>query len=609
MTDPSTKSPQASRRAIPERGISSGRPPLGRRPAHSPTRVVPLPLPDARVHFAPRVSAWARTHVLSLTILVGLLLIAAIVLGTGISHYPAFSDDEGTYTAQAWAVRTQGSLAHYTYWYDHPPLGWLQLALGSWLAGPLLSGGAAVAQARGLMLLWALASVALLYVLARRLGLRRPFAALAVLLLVLSPLAVTYLRQVYLDNFAMPWLLGAFVLAASPRRRLWAYAASGICFSVAVLSKETTLLFLPALVLLVLQQLDRRTRAFCLTAFGLSVLLVTAAYPLYAVLKGELLPGRGHVSLLEALAFQLVNRPSTGSALSAGSASHTLVASWLRTDPWLLALGAAAVPAAIFIRRLRPIAVALVILLGAAIRGGYLPQPFVISMLPMCALLIAGALDAGWQLRLGAGRLLTPGRTAVIAAVLGFCVLILPTWASSDSYAMRADETRPMLVAERWIDAHVSRRARVLVDDTLYVDLVDVGFEQRFGAVWFYKLDYTTNLDPSIVRHLPQGWRAFDYVVSTAVIRSALAQSPGGLQQVREALAHSQVVASFGAGREHVEVRRITGVGVGSGRIPPPVQRPAPAAARTRRRAERARRGSRQRPQPVAHRHRRRPSG
>ena len=30
--------------------------------------------------------------------------------------------------AEAWAVYMRGDLAHYTYWYDHPPGGWLQLA-------------------------------------------------------------------------------------------------------------------------------------------------------------------------------------------------------------------------------------------------------------------------------------------------------------------------------------------------------------------------------------------------------------------------------------------------------------------------------------------------
>ncbi len=526
--------------------------------------------PDSpRRRLAPAANAFLRHHATSVPIVVGLLIVAAVALGSGITHYPGFSDDEGTYTAQAWAVLTQGTLAHYTYWYDHPPLGWLQLALLMRLVGPLLPGPGAVAAARSLMLLPAFASAALLYVLARRLSLRRGFAAGAVLLFVLGPLAVTLLRQIYLDNIATPWLLAAFVLAASPSRRLWAYAGAGACFAVAVLTKETYLLALPGLVLLVLQRVDRRTKSFCLTAFGLAFGLLALGYPLYALLKGELLPGRGHVSLLEALTFQLYRRPGTGSPLTSSSAAHQLVAGWLHTDPWLIALGIGLVPAALVVRRLRPIGVVLAVFALMPLHGGYLPQPYVIGLLPFCALTIAGSLDAAWHESTRSAYRTRLRRIAVGALAVTLLVIVAPRWARGDAYAMRADQTRPVYAAERWIAAHVNRRARLLIDDTMYVDLARMGFAQRFGVVWFYKMDFTTNLDPSIVRHLPQGWRAFDYVVSTPVIRSALEQSPRGLEQVRQLLQNSRPLVSFGTGSERVEVRRVVGVGVGSGLIPP----------------------------------------
>lgn len=512
-----------------------------------------------------RLGAWTRTHAVSLALVAGLLALVAVVLGTGIERYPALSDDEGTYVAQAWALLNDGSLGHYTYWYDHPPLGWIQLAVAGWLLEPVLGGGAAVAQARDLMLIPALASAALLYVLARRLGLGRGFAAAAVLLFALSPLAISSLRAVYLDNFATPWVLAAFVLAASPERRLWAYAASGACFAVALLTKETTLLILPGLILLVRQSVDTRTRAFCMTAFGTMLTLIALGYPLYATLKGELLPGEGHVSLLEAVQFQLYGRASTGSALDPSSLSNQLVSGWLDTDPWLLALGVLLAPAALFVGRLRPVAVTLLVLVAVGLRPGYLPQPYVIALLPFCALVAAGVLQAAWE-NVRFRRWLRP---AVAAVALLLVLAMLPAWRGGADHTMSSDETAPALEAERWVEENVDHRARLLVDDTLYVDLVEAGFAPRFGVVWFYKLDFTTNLDPSIARNLPQGWRAFDYVVSTRVIRSALNQNPTGLEQVRLALRNSEPVATFGSGARRVEVRRITGVGTGSGMIPP----------------------------------------
>jgi hypothetical protein len=103
------------------------------------------------------------------------------------------------------------------------------------------------------------------------------------------------------------------------------------------------------------------------------------------------------VSLLEAATFQLFGRGSTGSVLQPGSLSHQLAASWLATDPWLLGLGLMALPAGLWVRRLRPPAVALLALVVMAVRPGYLPQPYVIALLPFCAVMAMGALDVAWE--------------------------------------------------------------------------------------------------------------------------------------------------------------------------------------------------------------------
>ena len=135
-----------------------------------------------------------------------------------------------------------------------------------------------------------------------------------------------------------------------------------------------------------------------------------------------------------------------------------------------------------------------------------------------------------------------------------------PAWYRDDSTAMRSNQTSAQQAAERWVVSHVNRRARVLIDDTFYVDLMRTGFAPQYGAVWFEKLDWPTNVDPAVVRALPRGWREFDYVISTSVIRSALEENPGSFQQVRLALQHSRLVASFGSGGGIIEVRRVVGI-------------------------------------------------
>jgi hypothetical protein len=114
----------------------------------------------------------------------------------------------------------------------------------------------------------------------------------------------------------------------------------------------------------------------------------------------------------------------------------------------------------------------------------------------------------------------------------------------------------------------------LLVDDTVWVDLVDHGFDEPYRVVWFYKLGAVNNLDPSVRRTIGGGWRDFQYVIVTLSMRAALVGSGSqALPQVAQAVAHSHPVASFGSGPAAVIVRRVT-VSTGHGS-------PAPATARS----------------------------
>ncbi|HET6793097.1 MAG TPA: glycosyltransferase family 39 protein, partial [Acidimicrobiales bacterium] len=511
-----------------------------------------------------RAAAWVQAHRVSLGVGLVLLTVVGVVHGVGLSASPAPVDDEGTYVAQAWSVQVHHAMSPYTYWYDHPPLAWIQIAGWTWLTHGFRAAQLAVASGRQFMLVAALASAGLIYVVARRLGLRRGWAAVAVLAWGLSPLAVSFQRQVYLDNVAVPWLLGALALALTPRRQLWAYAGAGGCLAVAVLCKETMVVFAPAVVLLVWQTTHRRTRAFCLTALGITFALVASAYPLYALLKGELWPGPGHVSLFDAVRFQLVGRQGSGSVLNAASPAHGLVSRWLAADHWLLGAGFVLLPVAAAVRRLRPLALALAVPGLVILRGGYLPEPYVIGLLPFAALVVAGAGDTAWgrMARWSSAGRRSWAAVARRAAVLGVGAAVLagaaPAWASGLRTEMTHDQWAPTRQSEAWIEAHVPRHSRVLIDDTMWVDLVQHGFNPNLGVVWFYKLGFANNLDPSVTRRLPAGWRDFDYVVSTPSMRGALAQAPGQLPQVSHALAHSTVVAAFGSGTNRIEIRHIS---------------------------------------------------
>jgi hypothetical protein len=503
---------------------------------------------------------WA--HRANLAILLGLLALVGVVHATGMSQAPQRVDDEGTYVAQAWAVQHWRTLAPYTYWYDHPPLGWLLLAAWTTATGAFARAASAVAAGRELMLVLQLTSTGLLYGLARRLGLRRPAAAGSVLLFSLSPLALGFHRAVYLDNVAIPFLLAAFVLVLSPQHRLAAHAGAGVCFAAAVLAKETSLLLAPALVWQYWQVNDQRTRRYSLAVGASLFAILTGIYLLYAALRGELLPGPGHVSLVDAVRFQLAGRASSGSPLDPHSPSRGTLNLWLGMDPWLLAAATALVPAGLAVRRLRPVTLAFVILAAMTLRPGYLPIPLVIGMLPFASLVVAGVADAAWGHRVRAAaaadstdpqrrRGPRPLGAVLVAACLAVAVVIVaPQWWQRDRDLATVDHDKPFRQAEAWIGGNVPHRARLLVDDSVWVDLVQRGYPPG-QVVWYYKLD----TDRDVRARYPHGWRDFDYVVVGVTLR----RLPDHLPQVAQAMRHSRVVASFGHGSERVEIRKVQG--------------------------------------------------
>ncbi|RFU86972.1 phospholipid carrier-dependent glycosyltransferase [Streptomyces triticagri] len=499
-------------------------------------------------------------------ILCAVLLAAILVVqGWNIAGYPALSDDEGTYLAQAWAVQQGDGLAHYTYWYDHPPLGWIQIALLTWIPAAIAPDSMDVGTMRLAMLLVSAVSAVLLYVLARRLWLPRWAAGLAMVLFGLSPLAVVLQREIFLDNLAVLWMLLAFCLAASPNRHLWHHFAAGIAAATAVLTKETMLVVLPALLVTMWRYSHRDTRKFAVTGAVTACALIGLGYPLYALLKGELLPGAGHVSLWDGITYQM-SRPGSGFILDAGSGSHGVWQSWLYYDRVLPLGGLAAALLLLLVlrwsvtaRALAGPALAVAILALVAMRpSGYLPAMYVIQALPFLALVLAGAVASVAHAVLrrfrepGEPALYTGVRwTVALALAAGAVLYVGPRWYEGNRIATTVDANGPYRAAAAWMATEVQDpgRTRVLVDDALWLDLVHAGYEPGLGAIWFYKAD----LDPAVTKTMPGGWRDLDYVVASPTVRRDAVDLPN----VRAALQHSEKVAEFGEGEDRVEIRRI----------------------------------------------------
>ena len=516
-----------------------------------------LELPSApaaaseRPRRAARALAFVQQHWLSLGIVAVLLAASGALHAIGIGGWPRLEEDEGTYIFQAWAVRDLGALAPYTYWYDHPPVGWLLIA-GWWsTVGDLFNIDDPVMVTRSFMVFLQLISAALVFAVARRVGMRRGFAALAVALFSFSPLALELQRIGFLDNIAVPFLLASFLLAMNRRQRLWHFAAAAALFAIAVLVKETFLLMLPGLALAIWRNADRSTRGFCLGVAGAVFALIGGSYVLYAVLKGELVPGADHVSLWEGIAFQLFDRRAGGSIFDATTENGATVSYWLDLDVILPAAALLALPFALFVKRLRPIGIALALPAAMLLRPGYVPHMYVIALLPLFGLVIAGACDWLWTRFEGDGAAATTrryaGRALVVAAIAGLVVVAASPWSQKYDEMTGVDRNSPYAEAEAYAARNVPLDAKLLVEASTWLELVKQGRDPA-DVVWFYKLDH----DPGVGIDFPNGWRDIDYLVV-----SQFARVTPQVPQTQAAIRGSRKIASFGTGNDEIEIRKV----------------------------------------------------
>lgn len=480
------------------------------------------------------------------------LTLVAILYGVNLHGYPEFrNDDEGTYFAQAWAVANQGVMAHYTYWYDHPPVGWIQLAV---LLQPLqwVWGGDGIpveTAGRGMMTLIAVISAALIYKIARNIGLPKYVALVAPLVWALSPVTVYFGRQILLDNISMVWLLACFALVTG-RPKLQYHVAAGVAFGMAVLSKETVAVALPAILVSLWVFSWARTRAFSFVGFLGTGAFLISGWLLFALIKNELLPGIGHVSLWEAVEWQLHSRGGASFMFTDGSEANNKLEAWLGHDPYLVIAGMLLSFVGLFYRQSRGIALVPVVYLIVALRGGYIPAMYIITPLPFFALIIAYLTWKLWHaasFRLqGAARRL--GRAVIAAVVAASVFVVSPSWAAESTRAVTENQNVPYQEALAYVDANLPRDTTVLTDDNTWNDLVKMGWSADgwSGPIWHFKLDR----DPMArTKKLTGGWESVDYVLlgrAMEVFVDGESLSKENSPLVHEVLTHSELVKAWG---------------------------------------------------------------
>jgi endo-1,4-beta-D-glucanase Y/4-amino-4-deoxy-L-arabinose transferase-like glycosyltransferase len=540
---------------------------LTRPPAQPPIAAPPeLPVQEP-TPTGKSMSARARGLRSEPLLLLALVLIGLVSQGFNMFRYPAFTtkDDEGIYAEQAWAVLRQGRLSFYTYFYDHAPAGWIMIAGWMGLTGGPNTFGDAIDSGRVLMLLLHLAMVPLLYRVARKVGCSPAAAALATFLFSVSPLAIFYQRMLLLDTIMLFWALLSLDLLLDGWGRLSRVILSGVCFGLALLSKETAIFLLPALLYIAVQQRWRHQARFGVAGWLLTLAAVTSWYPLFAALKGELLPAgqsfaffigddAPHVTLVDALRWQATR--TGGGMFNWNNEFWKLVrTSWLPLDPLLLVGGAVAAVLNLLrgIRDRRALAAGLLGILPLYYlgRGGIVFDYYILFAIPFLCLNLALLLAPLFAR-------LPPRATTILALVLGL-TLVAGYWQAGTLqplYTKQPDRAGREAIA--WIKANVPADSLIIGRDDLWTDLHEPGL----GGPAFpnYHTHWKVGADPAIydgVFH--NDWQMVDYLVMSPGLQFDFAGEPHKIAE--EALSHAHLVKHWDADGSIVELWKVDKVG------------------------------------------------
>lgn len=488
-------------------------------------------------------------------VLATVLAIALISHAINLFRYPLYLGDEGIYMQQAWSVLREFRLSPYTYFYDHAPGGWLMLALWSaMLPGDFFAFGMSVNSGRVLMLVLHLASVWLLFRILRQLtgGITAPLVA--GLVFSLSPLALYYQRMVLLDNQMVFWLLLSIYLLVCHGNRLLPVLGSALAFGMAMLTKENALFFGPVLLYIVVSQFRRHySSRFATTGWIVIVGLAVAQYPVFALLKGELLPGADHVSLVGTILWQLGRKG--GSILDPNSEFWFFFwTAWWFKDQIIIVLGVAATALCLWLgyndrHRYRAQWYGGLLALAFALyltRGSVVLEFYVVPILPFLAWCTGVA--AEWLVERVPKGLAAPLFVAGITATSGGFIM-----GSHDHYLLPLTHLQQAQMA--WVQANIPPNAKMITDDELWIDFHD---QQEGKPAYANAHSYSKVAGDPAVRDqiFRNDWRQVDYLIMSNKMIEELQRQ--GAQLPLEAYQRSQQLARFELGDVDLEVRKVT---------------------------------------------------
>ena len=531
--------------------------------AFNPVRVKAIPVPK-----------WVEVTVVTFGLLLSLAAHAFNMF-----NFPRYELDEGTYMANAWAI-LQGELSPYAYGYGHPPLAWIQIAAWIQTTG-VFTFGNAINSGRVLMLLYAGGCSLLVYLIVRRLGGSRSAGLLAMVIFSLSPISLTYQRQVLLDNVGTFWLLLSLYFLVVGNSRLLYIALAAVAFGLAFLSKEIFVLFLPVMIYATWLHTTKFQRKFAIVAFTYVAIAVCSMFVLMAILKGELFPTgwlpwdtHAHLSMITTYLGQAERGQNQGGSI-AGS-----VAAWAQADTVFMILSVAAtifnLIAGWWNRKLMLLSLMSISFWVLLLRGGVVFPFYIIPLIPLVALNSAMAINTimSWI-----GKLV---RLDLVRALLVFGVIValVPYDAMNVGIIFTQHPTSAQNQALTWVRENVPHTDFIVINSYLYTDLhAQGGAGVGNGAIYPHAEVYqNVATDPTIHNHVLQNnWDRIDYIVADSEMLQDIKGNAVQMKIIGDALSHSILRAEFRADDHSLQI--VIQVFQVQHKIPPPVVQTAPGQA------------------------------
>jgi hypothetical protein len=325
----------------------------------------------------------------------------------------------------------------------------LQFAGYAWITDAFAREPTALLAVREAMMVSAVVGAALLWILARRLGLTVVTATAAVVLLAISPMATGLQRVALPENLAVTWVLAALVLLSSPREKplLRNDILAAVCLLIAVLTAPLSLAMVPTATVLAVRgrPLNRPSLVAALPSLGILI-------------------GLGPVTWLR------TTLPAPIDTLSG----------WLAVDPVVAVAWVAAAVVGCFVARVRPVAAGALILIAVTVWPTAMRIEAVALLAPFGSLLLAAVGEAVARSRNPRN---TRGRhsmarefAAPMLVVVGLLVAAaIPGWVRGlDALGTGPTGQSAFADAATWLRANASGEP-VRADDTTWAELRQAG--------------------------------------------------------------------------------------------------------------------------------------